>query len=343
MNSRRVRIELTYEGKNITDDISRDLQSFTFNDNASGTSDDIAIELKDDQGKWISSWAPSKGDIIQPVITTENWNYEGETQRLSCGTFVIDEPSYSGRPRLLSLGAVSAPSYAGFMDATKSHTWRQATVQSIAQTIIQSYKDKDKSIEFNLKFTSKNNPVLDFVEQSEQTDAAFLFDLCQKNGLAMKLYDKEIVIFSEAEYEAGEAERTLMESDLISWSAKTSFTETGFDRCKIVYTVPNSKTTLSYTFKPSSRKGSKIYQMNETVNNLAEAERYAKCKLRELNKKEYTLSLEVPGNLDLFPSNVVTIEDLGIFNGNYYIDKVSHKISGGFTTSMELHKCLDGY
>jgi uncharacterized protein len=343
MNSRRASIILMYEGKNITDDIAADLQSFTFNDNASGSSDDIAIELKDDKGKWISDWAPAKGDIIEPFIFTENWNYEGENQSLYCGTFVIDEPSYSGRPRMLSLGAVSVPSFAGFMDATHNHTWQNATVKSIADTIIQAYLKIDNTIDFGLDFATKTNPVIPFAQQSEQTDAAFLFDLCQKNGLAMKLYNQEINIFSEKEYEAYDPATFFTESDLISWSAKTSFTDTGFDGCKLVYTLPNSKTTFSYTFQPPSKTGNKIYQMNETVYNLAEAERYAQCKLRELNKKEYSLSLEVPGNLDLFPTNVVSIEDLGVFNGNYYVDKVSHKISGGFTTSLELHKCLVGY
>ncbi|HBF38010.1 MAG TPA: hypothetical protein DDW50_11880, partial [Firmicutes bacterium] len=305
MNSRRASIILIYEGKNITDDIAADLQSFTYNDNASGTSDDITIELKDDQGKWISSWAPAKGDIIKPILFTENWNFEGEYQSLECGTYIVDEPSYSGRPRVLNIGAVSVPSFAGFMDVTHNHTWQNATVQSIIVPIIKSYtKNDDKNnvedenkIEFKTVFQTQINPVICFVHQSEQTDAAFLFDLCQKNGLAMKLYNQKINIFSEKEYETHNPSITLTESDLISWTAKTSFANTGYDGCQIVYTLPNSETTFSHTFRPLSKTGNKIYQMNETVYDLAEAERYAQCKLRELNKKEYTLSLEIAGNL----------------------------------------------
>jgi phage protein D len=336
MKTRRASIQLIYEGKNITDDVTPDLKSFTYNDNASGMSDDVSIELKDDSRKWISSWAPAKGDIIIPAIITENWNFEGDYQSLDCGRFVIDEPSYSGRPRVLSLGAISAPADSDFMTVERSRTWQKASLKKIAQTIAGHAK-------LDLFFNSSSNPVIPFVEQSRESDAAFLSNLCQKNGLAIKIYNQEIVIFNEMEYEAGSPVMTIGEIDLLQWNARTTFTDTGYDGCKIAYTNPKSNTTFTYTFKPSGRTGSKIYRMNETAGSLAEAEQYARCKLRELNKKEYVLSLELPGNLELFPTQVVTVKDLGIFNGNYYIDKVSHKIGGGFTTSLELHQCLVGY
>ncbi len=338
MKSRRASIQLLYEGKNITADITPDLQSFTFTDNASGSSDDISIELKDDTGKWISSWAPSKGDIVIPTIKTENWNFDGDSQSFDCGRFVIDEPSYRGRPRILSLGAVSAPVDTPFMTVERSHTWQKASVARIAQTIADNAK-------LTLDFQGSSNPVIPFVEQSKEPDASFLTNLCQKNGLAIKIYNQKIVIFQEMKYEAQTPGplATIGEADMMQWSAKTTFTDTGYDGCKIAYTNPKANKTLNHTFIPSGKTGDKIYQMNETANDLAEAERYARCKLRELNKKEYSLSLEIPGNLGFLPTQVVNVQDLGIFNGKYYIDKVSHKIGGGFTTSLELHKCLVGY
>lgn len=336
MKSRRARIELIYEGKNITSDINEDLKSFSYTDNASGSSDDVSIVLKDDYKKWLSSWAPSKGDIIIPTIITENWNYDGDRQSLCCGRFIVDEPSYSGRPCVLSLGALSAPADSNFMTVEHSQTWQNASIKKIAQNIASRAK-------LELCFNSSVNPVIPFIEQSREADASFLTNLCQQNGLAIKIYNQKIVIFSEMEYETQSPVMTLNESDMIQWNAKTTFTDTGYDGCKITYTNPKSDKTFSYTFKPPGKNGSKIFQINEAVGSLAEAERYAQSKLRELNKKEYTISLELPGNLTLFPTQVITIKDLGIFNGNYYIDKVSHRISGGFTTSLELHKCLVGY
>ena len=336
METRRASIELLYEGTNITKYIEADLLSFSYTDNASGEANDVSIELKDNNKKWIDGWAPTKGDIVKPTILTTNWEKEGDSQSLSCGAFIVDEPSYSGRPRKLTLGAVSTPSDTNFMTTNKSKTWQSATVKSIAQYIADTAG-------VGLYFDSSTNPVVDYIEQSETPDVSFLFDLCKNNSLAMKLYNQKIVIFNETEYEAKDAVMTIAEENVISWQGKTTFTDTGYDGCLIKYTNPTSGETVSYTFTAPNKTGSKVYQMNETASSLAEAERKAKAKLRELNKKEYTMSMELPGNLKLFSSHTVTVSGFGMFDGTYYLDKVTRKIGSGFTVSLEMHKVLEGY
>lgn len=337
MEARRATIELVYQGKNITKDIAPDLIGFTYNDNASGTSDDISIELKDNLRKWITSWAPRKGDVVKPTIVISDWQYEGDKQKLFCGTFLVDEPSYSGPPRVLSIGAVAVPANTGFMTTEKSRTWDRASVKKIAQTIA-------SSAGLQLVFDSKVNPVIGFIEQSDTPDVSFLFDVCQKSGLAMKLYNNKIVIFNEAEYESKDTVATLIESDMISWSAKTTWTDTGYDGCKVEYTDPDNGETLSYTFWAPGRKGrKKVYKENSSAKSIAEAQRLAKAKLRELNKKEYAFGCTLPLRSDLCASQTIKIEDFGLYEGNYYIDKIGYTIGGGSTMTLDLHRCLEGY
>jgi uncharacterized protein len=335
MKTRRAGVEITYKNKDITNDIGMDLISFTYNDNASGSADDISIELKDDKGKWITGWAPTKGDVIKPRIITVNWRKDGSFQSRDCGSFLVDEPSYRGRPRVLSLGAVALPSATGFISTQKSQTWQQASLLKIAQSIA-------SSANYKLIASLSSDPILSYIEQSKQTDAAFLLELCQKNGLAMKVYNDEIVIFSEVACENKDPQLTLTENDFLSWSAKTTWTDI-YDGCKIAYKNPSTGELISYTFQAPDKNGGKIYQINESVDSLAEAQQVVQNKLRELNKNEYTLSLEIPGNLELRAAHTVTISDLGIYKGKYYIDKISHKIQSGFTSSLELHKVLEGY
>jgi phage protein D len=336
MDTRRATIELKYRGVNITEDVAPDLKNFRITDNASGTADDVAIELKDDTGKWISDWAPQKGDIVIPKILTTNWRGENDHQSLDCGIFLVDELSYTGRPRVFNIGAVSTPSNTDFMTTEKSRTWQGASVQQIARNISSNAK-------LSLLFDSKVNPIIDFIEQSKEPDVSFLFDVCNKYGLAMKLYNQKIVIFSEREYEAKEAATTLYETDMTRWDAKTTFTDTGYDGCNISYTDPNSGATLTYTFMAPGRTGKKIFKVNETATNLAEAERLTKAKLRELNKKEFAISFDMAGNLGLFSSQTFYLDDLGIFKGKYYIDKITRSLGNSFTCSLEAHHCLEGY
>jgi phage protein D len=336
MESRRASIELIYEGKNITADIAPDLKEFKFNDNASGMADDVTVELKDNKGKWLSIWAPQKGDIIKPTIITQNWRREGDEQRLFCGTFLVDEPKYSGPPRVLSLGAVSVPANTGFMTTEKSRTWDSASIKKIAQTIA-------ASAGLQLFFDSKSNPVVDFLEQSDTSDVSFLFDLCLQNGLAMKLYNNRIIIFNEAEYEAKPAVATHTMSEMIHWDAKTTFTDTGYDGCKVEYMDPDTGESLSYTFRAPGKKGKKIYKVNETAQSLAEAQRLTKAKLRELNKKEYTFSFTTDGCPEQVSSQTVNINGFGFFDGKYYIDRIERKVGGGTTATLDLHRVLEGY
>ena len=349
MKARRATIDLIYEGKIITKDIAGDLLEFTYTDNASGSADDVSITLKDETGKWISSWAPQKGDSIKPTIKTINWRHDGDSQQMKCGSYLVDEVSYSGRPRIVTIGAVSTPANTDFMNTCKSRTWDAASIKEIAQSIAD-----DAGL--TLYFESQENPIVDFIEQSETPDASFLFDQCQKNGLSMKLYNNRIVIFNEAEYEKKESVAVICENKslvsqsikkpqiiLISWNAEISFTETGFDGCRVSYVDPDAGDLIDYTFRAPGRRGRKIYQLNEEVGSIAEAERRAKSKLRELNRNEFKISVSIPGNLDLVSSQTVDIEGLGVFDGKYHIDKIGRSLGGGFGCALDLHHVLEGY
>lgn len=337
MGSRRVSIELIYQGKNITEDIAPDLLRFAYSDNATGMADDVTIELKDNNRKWISSWAPNKGDIIKPSIITTDWRYGGDNCRLFCGTFLVDVPSYSGPPRIMALGGIAVPVNTGFMTTQKSRTWESASIKKIAQTIA-------NNAELKLHFDSKLNPVIQFIEQSEEADVSFLLNVCKSAGLAMKLYNQKIVIYNEVEYEAKAPVATLIESDMENWSANTSWTDTGYDGCKVEYTDPDSGATLSYTFwAPGRKNGKKVFKENCEAKSHADAQRLAKAKLRELNKKEYSFSCTLPIRLDLCAGQAVNLESFGRFDGKYFIDKIGYTVGGGSTISLDLHRCLEGY
>jgi phage protein D len=222
-----------------------------------------------------------------------------------------------------------------FREKKKSKTWNKATMSKIASTIA-------KNAKLSLVYDASDF-IISFVEQSETEDISFLYDLCKKNGLAMKVYSNKLVIFSEVKYEAKPAVATLKESDLLpGWSGKTSLTNTGYGVCILEYTLPKDNKTYKYTFNVPNAKTSKVLKINESVSSIAEAERLTKSKLREENKKSTTLNVELPLRLDLIASCNVNIEDLGRFDGKYYIDKAKHTV-GGSTTSLELHRVLEGY
>ena len=87
MDPRKATASVSYNGKRIDTKLAEYLQSFTYTDVASGESDSLSLNINDRDRKWIKSWFPSKGDTMAATIIMKNWSKEGDTQKLSCGSF----------------------------------------------------------------------------------------------------------------------------------------------------------------------------------------------------------------------------------------------------------------
>ena len=109
MNARKSSVSVVYEGTNISSTLENYLTSFSFTEVAGGGSDSIKINLSDRSGRWINGWFPSNSDSVSAAITVNDWLCDGDTRKLSCGSFTVDDVSASGEPLQLSIGAVSAP------------------------------------------------------------------------------------------------------------------------------------------------------------------------------------------------------------------------------------------
>ena len=93
---------------------------------------------------------------------------------------------------------------------------------------------------------------------------------------------------------------------------------------------------------PSKSEG-KTLQVKEQIKSIAEAERLAKKKLREKNREEVTMTVDTMGNFALLASETVNVLGFGNFDGKYIIVTAKHEIGNGYTTSIDLRRCLNGY
>lgn len=340
MLARRSSATVIYQGIDITADLAPDLQSFSYTDNASGTADDIAISIADPTRKWIDSWNFEKGDYFEAAIVTEHWRKENEKAKLPCGTFMVDEPEYRGRPSVITLKGISTPANSNFMHVKRSKVWKSVTLKAIAQEIASRYG-------LQLIYDSPTNPSYKSREQTEAPDSSFLQEACEEEGFAFKLTDKKIIIFNESHYEkkAEVAEFKEWDDAVLGYSFKTQLAHTAYAGVSIKYYDPKTNKLIDYLFasKEIESKSDKIYQLNKRVKSLDEAIRLTRSKLRSLNKKATIASLEVVGDLRLAASSTIKLSGFGSFSGKYFIDKAGHSIGTGYTTSLELHKVLEGY
>lgn len=335
---RHIGVDITYRGKNITGSIKNDLTSFSYDEKAAGSSDSLSLTLSNKSLKWFNGWFPETGDQVQAKILTYDWSKSGEINALDCGSMVVDEPEFTGPPNVFTLKALSVPAAAGYNDTPTDHTWAKISMKQLGQSIAKKYG-------LSFLYDAPLDFVISSLKQSNQTDSDFLTETASKYNLSVKIFSNRLVIYSKAAYEKRTpvATYTLGKSNISSYQLYAPTVGTGYSAVTENYKPPNSKKQLSYTFRIPETSGGKTLTLNESADNLAQAEMIAKAKLRESNEQIYHGTLTVTLNLRIAAACVIQLAGFGKFNGNYFIDSATH--SGGDQagqTEIGIHKCLEG-
>lgn len=332
---RRAWLKILYNTKDISNDITPHLKSFSFNDVMDGEADDIDITLEDRAELWQGDWLPERGDTLKVSIMTLNWRSlaEGEKE-LPLGLFEIDEVEISKPPSEVKIKAVSVPDNTELRGTDKSRRWENTTLGTILQDIAGGAQME--------LFYDGDDPSIDRVEQSQQSDLSFLAKLLKDYGLALKVSDRKLIVFDEQDYEEAAPVRTIRKSALAAFSLRASTREI-YRGCHVKYQKSDDDEIIEYTFVPDEEKKGKMLEVNEEVESVEAAEKLARKKLREMNCNEVTVSLHLMGDFDLLAGNTVMLAGFHSFDGKYIITKGSHDIGAGYSMSVDLRRCLNGY
>lgn len=326
--ARRASISVNYEHVNITDEIAGSVKSLTYTDVASGESDELSLSMQDRDRKWMGSWAPQKGDHISATAAFHDWDGEGDSWSIYCGSFEVDDISMSGPPPACTIGAVSIPRSTAFNEEERTKNWEEVTVKEIAEEIA-------SRAGISLYYEAEDIPVK-AVEQDRQTDCKFLYAVCEKYGLAMKVFAEKIVIFDEAAYETATPVAELKYEDFAAGYQYKSTLEGTYTGAKIAYSDPGTGEDHIVIVGG----GDRIKEINEEADSAADAQRKAVAALNNANKKDVTFSGTVKARRELLASRCIRISGFGVPDGIYYLDKVVTKISGNGASrqSIEAHK-----
>ncbi|GEB35312.1 phage late control D family protein [Brevibacillus parabrevis] len=336
--ARSARLQVIYNKTDITADLQPDLVAWTYTDNLSGNADDLQLTLHDVSQKWIGSWMPDLSASLQAAIIREHWDQAGKTERLALGTFEIDSIEIGFPPSTVTIKALSVPESGALLGEKKNKAWEKTKLAVIAT-------EKAKAAGMKLFYDTPENPEYDRIEQTEETDLAFLMRLASDAGLCLKLTDKQLVIFDEAKYERAAAIATLSRSssELKSFSAHT--TSIGCYRaCQVTYYAGKGKKAITGKFEaPRAPKVGRTLMVKEQVASVAEAQRLAKKKLREANKDSTQVSITMVGNPQYVAGVTVNLSGFGNFDGKYIVTRATHSQQSGYESSLELRRCLEGY
>ena len=304
-------------------------EALTYTDVASGQSDSLSITLANINKEWMGKYMPKKGTLMGVKFVLRNWKLKLKKtkKKFNCGKFVLDDISFSGRPMECVLGGVSVPINNDFKSLPRTRTWAASTVKDIAAEIAGRAGVK---IYYNA-----DSIAVDELEQNNQTDSAFLSSLCDKYGLALKVYNYKIIIYDINKYEAKKCVKTFREKDIINWSYNTTI-EGAYTGCVLTYTNPDADDPIEVGIGSPGR----LYYMNVQANTYADAEMQAIAKVNNENRKAATATLTIRGPQKSYSaSQNIRIKGLGKINGKYFIDKIAHSVGdSGYTMQLTLHR-----
>ena len=78
MEPRSASVKLIYNEQDITENISADIESISYEGNAADNSNSVSVTINAMEDKWLNKWMPTKGSTLDVTFFTHNWPDEGQ-------------------------------------------------------------------------------------------------------------------------------------------------------------------------------------------------------------------------------------------------------------------------
>ncbi len=333
---RNAYLNISYNGTDISEDVSKGLVSATYTDSAAGRADDLQVTLEDTKALWQGAWFPEEGAVLKASLVCRNWRKAGADLTLPFGKFEIDEIDLNGPPDTVTMKSVSVDIKGSMRLENKTKGWENVRIETIAEEIagchgLTLYWDAGVSIEFGR------------VEQRDQSDGRFLEELCGKNGLTMKVSGGKLIIYDGKDYDERPPVYTVTRSDgEVLDHHFSSKSHDVYRACTVLYSDADTGDELSYTFTdPDASVCGHTLKINERVESLAAAQKKAMAELRKKNKNKVTGDLTLLGCPELAAGVNIAVVGYGAFDGAYHVEEARHEHgSGGYTTALNIRKTV---
>lgn len=374
--ARQARPSLVINGQDILAGLARPLIiSFSYTDSTSDKADDISLEVADPNRTWMQQYLPKKGIECDAYINVLDWAAPGDTRIFHCGHFWIDNVDMKGPPNAVTVKGTSIPVTTGLKNEKKHKSWENSDLKGIAGEIATANN-------LTLYYDTKQNPKVKRTDQVDKSDLEYLRSRAKEASLSVKIHNKQLVIYSEEEYEARDAVFTLVygASHIHEYSFNSKCDDT-YKTCKNKYLNPETgKLNESEHTASDVPEGSQPYLLinerpeygvdqesggsSELLDVGAQdfvdykpdvvkdsgkgaegnSDKKTKSKLREKNKKEKESNIKVVGNPDYLSGLNMQLQGWGVFDAKWFIETSTHSVSSsGYTTNLKFRITLKGY
>ncbi len=332
--TRRAYVRILYKNKELTRDITQFIAKFEYTERLDGETDDISLSFIDRNENFVYEYfLPSRGDIIVPTLVFEHWYKEDEIHEIVLGEFEVDEFEIENSlgAQIISIKAVPALINSSLSGQKKTKAWENVKLQTIAQDIASAQ---------NVGLIYHAGEIfLARIDQKSKSDLQFLASLCRQNGLRLKVADNKIIIEESKEQEK---RRIITQSDYCSFNVRVQSQDV-YNGVHIKYYDALEEKDFEYRYAPKNApKVGKTLELNERVENLAQAETVAKARLREKNKKAVELTMKIYPNPFIRCGSVLEFSPVAFLGEKFIVSEMNYQLDGSqLTQNLKLYLCLD--
>lgn len=317
-NIQQAAVELTINGRSVTNAVHPYLNAVSFSEAVEGDSDSVEITLSDLNGKFRDAWYPPKGAPVTLALGYLNG------LQLDCGRFELDEVEFSFPPSMVTMRAIAAK---------PSVPARTKSAQKFANTTLAQIVAK---VAADLGLTVKGEiEHLQIQKMTQSTDSMqFLQGLLSDYGYAFNIRDNALNVYSRTYLNSQKPNLFLEPLDIKSLNFREKSVKI-VEAAQVDYFDPDTEELKTFNDKGDGSSDSKI--QNKRVENTEQAQKKAIAARQKQNADERTLSIELCGNPCVRAGLRFELSGLGRLNGIYAITRVRHDVSrsNGYTTSLE--------
>jgi phage protein D len=318
---------LTYQGINITGDISAMVLRIGYTDYLSELSGEIEVVVEDHDQRWQGSWYPTLGDELTLAI-----GYQGEGL-LPCGSFQIDQLELAGPPDTFTMRCLAA-FITPAMRTRNSVGYEGETLLGIAATIAEKY---------GLEVISAPDVIdiaFERVTQKYETDLAFLRRLAVEHSYDFTIRGSVLVFYSRTTLEALAPVQTLARVDFESFEFRNR-THTTYRSSQITYQNPTSKSLIYQSAMATAPiPTGDVLKAVSRCENGQQALLKAQAALSAQNMWFTDARLVMPGSVAMASGINIELTGFGEFDGIYVVLVARHRLerAHGYSTDIEVSR-----
>jgi len=321
------------------------------------------------------------GTILKAKIRADSWNGIGQTATIDCGAFEVDGVDYEGPPDIVIIKAVSTPLASTMRRVEKSRAWENTSLQEIAEEIasdagLSLMFEVESDIEFDRVEQLQESDMFFLqglarqygvsVKVTDEKIVLFEEVVYERRGIVDKFRKSDLGVrllgysfsqdTSESVYKVICAYKDPKSGQLVH--AEYSPPQ-----------PPATRQVLMVNHRPGDLRGDNFREEESSaqgrsggtfdtgfssfdstaddfddlrVDATDKALILAQALCRDANKKEWTATITVVGNVLMVAGATIQLSEFGVYSGKYLIFEAKHSAGGGYTTTVKAHRVL-GY